>query len=105
MLVRKASGESRRGELAEAKRLLEEASSLWKSPFNEAYVALQLGIILFREGRGEDAIELADWAARLSHKLEYYWWEKNSLEAGAEFALTLGRVEYARQPAHDARRL
>ena len=99
MLLRLAVDKSRRGERTEAKRLLEESLSLWKSPFNEAQVALQLGGILFREGRSEEALELADRAARLSHEIDFVWWEANALEAGAEFALTLGRVEYARERA------
>ena len=73
--------------------------SLWNSPFNEAQVALQLGNILFREGRSEEALELVDSAARLSHEIGFIWWEKNALEAGAEAALTIGRVEYARERA------
>ncbi len=96
MLLRMAVDEGRRGDGAKAKRLLEESLSLWNSPFNEAQVALQLGSILFREGRSEEALELMDRAARLSHEIDFIWWEENALEAGAEFALTLGRVEYAR---------
>ena len=99
MLLRLAVDESRRGEVATAKALLEESLALWKSPFNEAQVALQLGSILFREGRGEEALELADRAARLSHEIDFIWWEKNALEIGAEIALTLGRLEYARERA------
>ncbi len=99
MLLRIAVDESRRGEGGEAKRLLEESLSLWKSPFNEAQVALQLGNIVFREGRSEEALELADRAARLSHEIDFVWWETNALLNGAEFALTLGRVEYARERA------
>jgi predicted ATPase len=99
MLLRMAVDEGRRGDGAKAKRLLEESLSLWKSPFNEAQVALELGSILFREGRSEEALELADRAARLSHEIDFIWWEKNALEVGAEFALTLGRVEYARERA------
>jgi tetratricopeptide (TPR) repeat protein len=95
MLLRMAVDESRRGDGARAKQLLEESLSLWNSPFNEAQVALQLGSILFREGRTEEALELADRSARLSHEIAFVWWEKNALETGAEFALTLGRVEYA----------
>jgi predicted ATPase/class 3 adenylate cyclase len=99
MLLRLAVDESRRGDDAKAKRLLEESLALWKSPFNEAQVALQLGSIIFREGRSEEALELVDRAARLSHEIDFVWWEKNALETGAEFALTLGRVEYARERA------
>jgi tetratricopeptide (TPR) repeat protein len=99
MLFRLAVDESRRGDDAKAKRLLEESLSLWKSPFNEAQVALQLGEVIFREGRSEEALELVDRAARLSHEIDFVWWEKNALETGAEFALTLGRVEYARERA------
>jgi predicted ATPase/class 3 adenylate cyclase len=99
MLLRTAVDESRRGEGAKAKRLLEESLSLWTSPFNEAQVALELGGIVFREGRSEEALELVDRAARLSHEIAFTWWEKNALETGAEFALTLGRVGYARERA------
>jgi predicted ATPase len=99
MLLRRAVDQSRRGNLAEAKRLLEESLALWRSPFNEAQVALQLGSILFREGRIEEALELADRAARLAHQIDFVWWEKNALEAGAEFALLLGRVEDGRERA------
>jgi predicted ATPase len=99
MLLRLAVDEGRRGDGPKAKRLLEESLSLWTSPFNQAQVALQLGSILFREGRSEEALELVDRAARLSHEIDFIWWEKNALEAGAKYALTLGRLEYARERA------
>jgi predicted ATPase/class 3 adenylate cyclase len=99
MLLRGAVAVAERGELAEAKRMLDESLSLWKSPFNEAQVLLQQGGIAFREGRGEEALKLEDESARLSHEIDFVWWEINALENGAEFALLLGQVESARERA------
>jgi predicted ATPase/class 3 adenylate cyclase len=93
MLLRLAVDESRRGDTASARRLLDESLALWKSPFNEAQVTLQLGNIAVHDDRPEEALELVDTAARLAREIRFVWWEKNALQTGAQIALELGDVD------------
>lgn len=99
MMFRQAIEAERQGNVQEAKRLLEESLSLWKSPLNEAMASLQLGTIAFREGQSDAALELLDRSARLAHEIGFAWWEKNALLFAAEFALQLGRAEHASERA------
>ncbi len=99
MLLRVAVDESRRRDLTNARRLLDESLALWNSPFNEAQVTLQLGTIEVREGRREEGLELVDRAAVLAREIHFIWWEQNALATGAEIALELGDVEGSRERA------
>jgi tetratricopeptide (TPR) repeat protein len=99
MLLRIGLDDARKGEAASARALLDESLALCDSPFNEAQVTLQLGVIAFHEDRHEEALELVDRAAHLARGIHFVWWEANALNNGAEIALGLGDVPGGRERA------
>lgn len=94
--LRQAQDAARRGDLAAARALCEEALESDRSPYNEAQVTRTLGGIAFGEGRPEEAIALLDKSAALADQVNFRWWQAGALEQAGEYALILDRPEDAR---------
>jgi predicted ATPase len=93
MLHRLSTDAARRGDLARARRLVDESLALDPSAFNQASSLLVLGGVAWREGRVEEALELTDRAAAEAASIDFVWWQVNALADGAEFAFELGRLD------------
>jgi tetratricopeptide (TPR) repeat protein len=92
MKMRLAVDASRRGDLATARALCEEALESDRSTYNEAQATRALGEIAFQEGRPEEAIALLDRSAELAEEVDFRWWQLGALEQAGEYALTVGRA-------------
>jgi predicted ATPase len=95
MLSRLAIEAKRVGEVERARALIDESLALDSDKFNESGALTLLGELAFDEGRYDEALELLDRSARLAAEIEFVWWQKNSLESAAEYALRIGRVDHA----------
>ena len=94
--LRQAVDASRRGDLAAARALCEEALESDRSTYNEAQVTRTLGGIAFRDGRREEAIALLDKSAELADEINFRWWQAGALQQAGEYSLMLDRPEDAR---------
>jgi predicted ATPase/class 3 adenylate cyclase len=102
MLSRLAIDAKRVGEVERARALIEESLALDSEKFNEAGALTLLGELAFDEGRYDEALELLDRSARLAAEIEFVWWQKNSLQIAAEYALHTGRAADAMSRARES---
>jgi len=102
LLMRIALEAHRTGNLARARSLIEESSSLHRgSAVDEAQRLHVLGDIAFTEGRGDEALELQARSAELAASIGFDWWRAGALNHYVEYALRLGRLDDAAGPARE----
>jgi predicted ATPase len=103
VLFRLAIDANRLGDRPRAQALL--AESLERSRGHkkiQGQIFTLLGHFAFDEGRPDEAFALLERAADLCRQSGFRWWEKNVLQATAEYALTLERPADAFAPAREA---
>jgi predicted ATPase/class 3 adenylate cyclase len=105
LVFRQAVEAYRVGDPPRARELCEESLRLHRSAFGEAQAWLLLGEIAFQDGRPQEALELVGRSAAAAESIQFHWWQAQALQAHAEYALRLDRLDDARAPALGALRL
>jgi predicted ATPase/class 3 adenylate cyclase len=98
VLVRSAVEAMRIGDLERARAVCEQSLEYFRglhSAKGEAEALLILNYVLFKEGRFEESLELADQSAALAAQVGWRWLQSGALGAAAESALRLRRLDDA----------
>jgi predicted ATPase len=93
--LRMAADAARRGDLAGARGLCEEALAFDRTTLSESQASRIFALTAFQDGQTESAIALLDRSAELAGQANFPWWQAGALEQAAEYALLRGRAEDA----------
>jgi predicted ATPase len=96
------------GDVVGARALIDESRDINRRVGSRSTEAMTLGLlgeIAWREGRSEEALDLARRSGETAAEVGFTWWQMHQLYHGCEWSLELGRTNEAEAYAREALRL
>jgi ATP/maltotriose-dependent transcriptional regulator MalT len=96
------------GDVVGARALIDESRDINRRVGSRSTEAMTLGLlgeIAWREGRSEEALDLARRSGETAAEVGFTWWQMHQLYHGCEWSLELGRTDEAERHARKGLRL